>query len=203
MLALRIGAIVMFISVPVLADRLAASIRAAHISVRRAVGSGRPTHLHALAVRLAFVRGGIDMSAKTWLAAAMVLLIGGGSVASADRWRDRRDCREDRERREERASHRHAPPAMRAERYAPRRGFVWVNGYWDWRGDNYVWVSGHYERERRGYRWRDRRWEERDDGWVAVDGGWVTAGPASAPPAVRVESYDTRPGFVWVRGNWD
>jgi hypothetical protein len=152
------------------------------------------------------------MSSKT-LAAVLVLLVGGSTV-SADRWRDRRreDRREERreerrerreERREERAYRRHAPPAVRVERWAPRRGFVWVNGYWDWQGDNYVWVGGHYERERRGQRWRDRRWEDRNGEWVSVDGGWVSIGPSSAPPAVRVERYDTRSGFIWVRGYWD
>ena len=124
---------------------------------------------------------------------------------------DRRDRRQDRRRpvwRDNVRDHRYngprrAPPAVRVERYRPRPGYVWVNGYWDWRGDNYVWISGRYERQRRGYRWRDRRWEQRDGAWIFVDGGWYAMGPASAPPAVRVERYHSRPGFIWVRGHWD
>ncbi len=161
------------------------------------------------------------MSAKTLAAVLLVMLA--GSTVEADRWRDRRDRREDRreERREdrreerrdrredrrewrdERRERRRAPPAVRVERWSPRRGHVWVNGHWDWRGNDYVWVSGRYERERRGQRWRDRQWVERDGDWVVVDGGWISVGPSSAPPAYRVERYDTRAGFVWVRGHWD
>ena len=158
------------------------------------------------------------MSSKTWLAAALLVLVGATTV-EADRWRDRRDRRDDRreerrddrrdrredrrEVREERRERRRAPPPLRAERWSPRRGFTGVNGHWDWRGNDYVWIGGRYERERRGQRWRDRRYEERDGDWVVVDGGWVAVGPTSAPPAYRVERYDTRPGFIWVRGHWD
>ena len=39
--------------------------------------------------------------------------------------------------------------------------------------------------------------------YVYVDGGWDSIGPSSAPPEIRVERYDSRPGFVWVSGNWN
>jgi hypothetical protein len=102
--------------------------------------------------------------------------------------------------------HRHpyeAPPAARYERHDNRRGHVWVNGGWDWRDGRYVWVGGRYEPERRGYRWREPRWEVRDGAYIRVDGGWITAGPVSVPPVLRVERWDPRPGFVWVRGRWE
>lgn len=119
-----------------------------------------------------------------------------------DRRQDRRDARWDR--RDNRWNGpRRAPPARRVERWAPRRGYTWVGGHWDWRGNDYVWVSGRYERERRGQRWRDRRWEMRDGAYVVVDGGWVSIGPSSAPPAVRVERWSPRSGYVWVNGYWD
>lgn len=164
---------------------------------------------------------------STWIRRLLIasLVVGTASPAFADRWErrdDRRERREDRrERREDRRERREdrrddrrdarwerrgahrAPPAVRVERWSPRRGYVWVNGNWDWNGNDWVWVAGHYERERRGYRWRDRRWEQRDGVYVAVDGGWIAAGPSSAPPAIRVERYDTRPGYVWVSGHWD
>ena len=66
-----------------------------------------------------------------------------------------------------------APPVLREERWAPRPGFVWVRGYWDWRGDQWAWMPGHYERERVGYIWRDPRWEPRDGVYVRVEGTWV------------------------------
>jgi hypothetical protein len=145
------------------------------------------------------------------------LVVATASPAMADRWsrdrherrEDRRERREDRhERREERRDERRdrrahrAPPAMRVERWERRPGHVWVTGHWDWNGDDYVWVGGRYERERRGYRWREPRWEQRDGVYVSIDGGWINAGPASAPPALRVERYDNRAGYIWVRGSW-
>src|SRR6185437_8644562 len=40
-----------------------------------------------------------------------------------------------------------APPAPRYEVVpAPRHGYVWAPGYWDWRRGHYVWVRGHWER---------------------------------------------------------
>ena len=34
-----------------------------------------------------------------------------------------------------------APPALRAEVVpAPRPGYVWINGYWEWRGGKHEWV---------------------------------------------------------------
>ena len=44
---------------------------------------------------------------------------------------------------------------------APRRGYVWVPGYWDWRYDRRHWVRGHWVRHRPGHHyyghagWRD------------------------------------------------
>jgi hypothetical protein len=53
-----------------------------------------------------------------------------------------------------------APPAPRVEVVpAPRRGYVWAPGYWQWRGHHHVWQQGHWVRERRGYRWVQESWE--------------------------------------------
>ncbi len=44
-----------------------------------------------------------------------------------------------------------APPPPRHEYVpAPRHGFVWDPGYWEWRHGRYVWVEGHWIRELRG-----------------------------------------------------
>ena len=66
-----------------------------------------------------------------------------------------------------------APPAPRYEVVpAPRAGYVWVPGYWDWRGNRHVWMRGHWERERHGYYWHPNRWIERDGHYVLEKGRW-------------------------------
>ncbi len=66
-----------------------------------------------------------------------------------------------------------APPPPRVERVpAPRRGYIWVPGYWDWRGHRHHWVSGVWVRERRGYHYQPHRWVERNGGWYFDRGRW-------------------------------
>ncbi len=69
-----------------------------------------------------------------------------------------------------------APPAPRRVYVQPRRGYVWIDGYWQRIGGRWVWQDGYWERERRGqvwapgvwidvggrYEWRPGRWERRD-----------------------------------------
>jgi hypothetical protein len=102
---------------------------------------------------------------------------------------------------------REAPPAPREERFAPRRGFVFVAGRWDWdrRAHKWSWINGHWERERRGQKWREARWELRNGEYVLVDGDWIQVDlrPTAAPPPPREERPAPRPGFVFVTGRWD
>jgi hypothetical protein len=101
---------------------------------------------------------------------------------------------------------REAPPAPRTERQmAPRRGYVWVPGAWDWRAGKWLWMSGHFERERHGQRWRERRWEQQNGAWVRVGGDWEDAPqyPVAAPPEPRDERPPPRRGQIWVKGHWD
>jgi hypothetical protein len=66
-----------------------------------------------------------------------------------------------------------APPAPRYEVVpAPRAGYVWQPGYWDWRGDRHYWRKGYWVRERPGYYWHPSRWEQRDGRWFMRQGGW-------------------------------
>jgi hypothetical protein len=66
-----------------------------------------------------------------------------------------------------------APPAPRYEAVpAPRRGWVWVPGYWDWRGHRYAWVQGQWVRERPGYVYHGPRWTERGGRWHMDRGHW-------------------------------
>jgi hypothetical protein len=72
---------------------------------------------------------------------------------------------------------REAPPAVVVERRPspPSRGHVWIDGYWNWSGRQYVWQPGHwavpprqhviwvaphYERHEQGYRYTPGQWRE-------------------------------------------
>ncbi len=66
-----------------------------------------------------------------------------------------------------------APPPVRVEAVpAPRAGFVWAPGYWEWRGGQHVWVGGRWIAERRGYHWVPDAWEQRGPHWHHVVGHW-------------------------------
>lgn len=67
-----------------------------------------------------------------------------------------------------------APPAARAERApAPRRGMIWIPGYWDFQRGHHVWVEGRWERERAGYRWVPSNWVRHKGRWILVRGYWA------------------------------
>ncbi len=66
-----------------------------------------------------------------------------------------------------------APPPAREERSpAPRDGYVWAPGYWDWNGRAFSWVSGHFIFERRGAHWVADRWDQVGSHWQHVNGHW-------------------------------
>lgn len=66
-----------------------------------------------------------------------------------------------------------APPPPRREAVPrPRRGQVWEEGHWDWRGGRHVWVAGHWVKARPGYAYRQPTWQERDGRWEMSRGGW-------------------------------
>ncbi len=66
-----------------------------------------------------------------------------------------------------------APPAPRAETPpAPRRGYVWNAGHWEWKNRHHQWVAGHWVRERRGYHYVQPNWVERDGRWHMERGNW-------------------------------
>jgi len=66
-----------------------------------------------------------------------------------------------------------APPPARDERApAPRDGYVWIPGYWDWRGHDYSWVSGRFVFEHRGAHWVADRWDQVASHWERVAGHW-------------------------------
>ena len=68
-----------------------------------------------------------------------------------------------------------APPrVLRGEIYArPGSEFVWVDGYWGWRGTDYFWVPGRWTLPpSRGNRWMAGRWYRNRFGWYYVNGHW-------------------------------
>src|SRR5438874_11940770 len=85
------------------------------------------------------------------------------------------------------------PPPAREENMAPRAGFVFVHGHWDWKG-KWDWVPGHWERERAGKHWRAGRWDHKDSKWVYVEGDWE-AGEAAPPPAAPPPATPPPPGM--------
>jgi YXWGXW repeat-containing protein len=98
-----------------------------------------------------------------------------------------------------------APPPPREESFAPRAGFVFVRGNWEWRDGEWQWIPGHWERERAAQRWIEAHWEQRGDHWELVAGHWAGADPypTAAPPPRRIETILSRPGHVWVAGSWE
>jgi hypothetical protein len=67
------------------------------------------------------------------------------------------------------------PPVVERRPSAPSREYIWIDGYWNWNGDKYVWERGHwarpprertvwvaprYERHERGYRYTPGQWRE-------------------------------------------
>jgi WXXGXW repeat (2 copies) len=67
------------------------------------------------------------------------------------------------------------PPPIRAEvvGVAPGPGYVWINGYWGWRGRSYAWVPGYYTRPPRARaRWVEPRWERDHNRYRFHEGRW-------------------------------
>lgn len=66
-----------------------------------------------------------------------------------------------------------APPPPRYEVVpAPRTGYVWSSGHWQWSGGRHVWVAGHWERARVGYVYYAPRWVERGGRWYYEPSRW-------------------------------
>ncbi|MBZ5602987.1 MAG: YXWGXW repeat-containing protein [Acidobacteriia bacterium] len=67
------------------------------------------------------------------------------------------------------------PPPMRGEvvGVAPGPGYVWVNGYWGWRGNAYSWVPGYYARPPHAHAvWVSPRWDRDRGRYRFREGHW-------------------------------
>lgn len=68
------------------------------------------------------------------------------------------------------------PPPPRYEAIpAPRRGYVWTPGYWNWNANarRHVWVGGNWVRSRPGYVYAQPRWVDRGGRWELQRGAWL------------------------------
>ncbi len=70
------------------------------------------------------------------------------------------------------------PPAPRYATPAPRAGYVWARGHWEFRGGKWVWMAGHWERARSGYHWTAGHWEKRGARYHWIAGRWESGGGA-------------------------
>jgi hypothetical protein len=69
-----------------------------------------------------------------------------------------------------------APPAPRYEVVpAPRAGFVWVPGNWQWQQSAYGWRAGYWERARPDYVYAPGSWVRADGGWRWAEPNWRRA----------------------------
>jgi hypothetical protein len=63
------------------------------------------------------------------------------------------------------------PPQVEVQTVAPDPTFVWIGGFWEWRG-HWVWVGGHWDRPHPGRVWMRGHWEHRGNGSVWISAGW-------------------------------
>ena len=64
------------------------------------------------------------------------------------------------------------PPPPEEVVPAPRVGYVWAPGYYDYDGHRHHWRHGHWIREHHGHHWVADRWDERDGRWHHERGHW-------------------------------
>jgi hypothetical protein len=66
-----------------------------------------------------------------------------------------------------------APPAPRYERVpAPRAGYAWSPGHWEWRSGRYEWLAGNWVAVRNGYTYTAPRWAENNGRWQFESRRW-------------------------------
>jgi hypothetical protein len=68
-----------------------------------------------------------------------------------------------------------APPPVQVETVPPPPavGMIWAPGFWEWRGNQHVWVGGHYMHGRPGYHWVGDRWSQHGANWHHEVGHWA------------------------------
>jgi hypothetical protein len=69
------------------------------------------------------------------------------------------------------------PPPIYERAPAPRHGYAWAPGYWEWTGRRHNWVEGQWLVARPGYAYASPSWRERDGRWYMEPGRWNAYGP--------------------------
>jgi hypothetical protein len=65
------------------------------------------------------------------------------------------------------------PPPLRYEVVpAPRDGYVWTGGHWQWQSNRHVWIPGNWQASRPGYRYGQPAWVEREGAWQYRASRW-------------------------------
>jgi len=65
------------------------------------------------------------------------------------------------------------PPADRVEVVAaPREGYIYERGHYDWDGNRYVWNEGRFIQKREGHVYTPYALEHRGDRWYYRRGHW-------------------------------
>lgn len=77
---------------------------------------------------------------------------------------------------------------------APRYGYTWVPGFYDWRYGRYHWVGGYWVRSRPGYYYAPVRWVYRDGRYHRRGGAWGDADRDGVP-----NRYDRAPVNPYYR----
>ena len=93
------------------------------------------------------------------------------------------------------------PPAPRVWVTETRPGYIYLQGRWDRRGNQWAWSDGHWERERANERWNEGRWETRGNRHIYVQGRWEAGGgrreapepPRNDGPVVRDHRHEDAP----------
>lgn len=65
------------------------------------------------------------------------------------------------------------PPQVEIRSPLPAAGYVWLGGYWAWRGSSHYWVSGHWEAQRPDHYWVPHGWVSGGGGWRLNQGHWA------------------------------
>jgi len=70
-----------------------------------------------------------------------------------------------------------APPPPLVERIpAPRVGYEWAPGHWEWNGRRHQWATGYWVTARPGYAYQAPVWYQNNGGWVMRPAAWTPHG---------------------------
>ena len=65
------------------------------------------------------------------------------------------------------------PPRYGVIGVAPGPGYVWIDGFWGWSGNRYVWTAGRWAQPPHAHaRWVRGEWRHEGRGWRYREGHW-------------------------------